>query len=408
LTIALQYLEDGPEVATISVEAARVRLRAAFDLLPIAYVLIGWNLPTPLVQACREETHRHGARFYRWHPLLTGDGTFVPRPEWQTIGLAGEPVPGFQHMPEFTFVCPNKPAVRSAVLDHLRQLIEQGGYDGFFLDRMRFPSPAADPSRWLACFCADCQRVAAVQGFDLLAAQQAIQRWLATPQGLLPFLTALFRGTLDPQSAPDLAPLQAFLDFRAQSITNFIQSCAERIHEAGLDVGLDAFSPTLTRMVGQNLASLAPCADWTKVMTYCHALGPAGLPFELLDLANWLVDQCGVSETQALTWLTQASGLPLPRQRTALRSEGLPSAALITEMRRGQAAQVKNLLAGIELVEIDGVAQLSLPQIERDLQALQSIGIYGLVISWDLWHIPNERLALVRDLGFRDENSVVC
>jgi hypothetical protein len=29
-------------------------------------------------------------------------------------------------------------------------------------------------------------------------------------------------------------------------------------------------------MVGQDLGTLAACADWTKVMTYGHALGPAG------------------------------------------------------------------------------------------------------------------------------------
>ena len=83
--------------------------------------------------------------------MLTGDGVFMPRPEWQAVGLRGERVPGFRGMPEFTFVCPNRPAVREAVLARLHDAIRGGDYQGVFLDRIRYPSPAADPTRWLAC-----------------------------------------------------------------------------------------------------------------------------------------------------------------------------------------------------------------------------------------------------------------
>ena len=57
---------------------------------------------------------------------------------------------------------------------------------------------------------------------------------------------------------------------------------------ADLEVGLDCFSPALTRLVGQDLAALAPLADWTKLMVYGHARGPATLPYEIGALADWL------------------------------------------------------------------------------------------------------------------------
>src|SRR5215212_5406273 len=100
----VQYLEDGPNIASITPQQVRAKLQAASELLPLSAVLLGWHLPEALVQACRAETARTNTPLYRWQPLLTGDGEFVPRPEWQTIGLQGEPVPGFQNMPEFTFV----------------------------------------------------------------------------------------------------------------------------------------------------------------------------------------------------------------------------------------------------------------------------------------------------------------
>ena len=288
-TFAVQYLEDGPGVAEIDPRDARARLRAAFARLPISHVLLGWNLPSAVVEACRQETARAGARLFRWHPLLTGDSTFVPLPEWQTVGLDGEPVPGFRGLPEFTFVCPNRPAVREAVGHHLHDVVRRGGYNGVFLDRVRYPSPAADPARLLACFCDDCRRVAASEGLDLEAVRQRIRALLAQPERAPGFIQALL-GAPSPNSPdPDLAPLRAFLDFRARSVTRFVEAVAGQVRAEGLAVGLDCFSPALAHMVGQDLGALAGCCDWIKVMIYGHAFGPAGLPFELMDLVDWLI-----------------------------------------------------------------------------------------------------------------------
>jgi hypothetical protein len=53
------------------------------------------------------------------------------------------------------------------------------------------------------------------------------------------------------------------------------------------------------------------------------------------------------------------------------------------------------LLAGIELVQVEGVTELKDTQILADLDAVRRAGGGGLAISWDLWNIPLERLELV-------------
>jgi len=398
-TFAVQYLEDGPGVAAIAPGDARARLRAALERLPISYVLLGWNLPPALVGACREEAICAGAQLFRWHPLLTGDGTFVPRPEWQTVGLDGNPVPGFRGMPEFTFVCPNRPAVREAALSHLYDVLQCGDYQGVFLDRIRYPSPAADPARLLACFCDDCRRAALAERLDLEAIRQHIRTLLATPERIPAFVRALLDPLAPETLDPDLAALGAFLDFRARSVTRFVQASADLIHAKGLAVGLDCFSPALARMVGQELDGLASHSEWIKIMSYGHTFGPAGLPFELLGLADWMVVQQSASETEALERLSLATRLPLPPTRAALREDGLTPDALAAEVRRAHAAGVGTLLAGIELVEMERVTCLNQAQITADLHALRTAGADGLVLSWDLWHIPLERLELVRTIG---------
>jgi hypothetical protein len=393
---AVQYLEDSPKVAAIDPQEARDRLQAAFRSLPFSYVLLGWNLPDALFDACAEETAHAGARLYRWHPLLTGDGAFTPRREWQTVGLQDEPVPGFQGLPEFTFVCPNRPEVREAVVEHVRDVLRGRRYQGFFLDRIRYPSPAPDPSRFLACFCKDCRRAAWEEGLDLGDVQRRVRSLLATPEGARDLVDALL-GCLPGGSGDlDIKALRAFLRFRAGSVSRFVGAVSEVIRGEGLEVGLDCFSPALTWMVGQDLQALDTCCEWIKIMSYGHTMGPAGLPFELLGLVDWLVGQYGVSEAQILGWLSAASGLGLPSTREVLRDRGLTPQALGGETRRARAAGVRTLLAGIELVELEGIARLDGTQVAADVCAVRAAGAHGLVLSWDLWHIPLERLEWVR------------
>jgi hypothetical protein len=42
------------------------------------------------------------------------------------------------------------------------------------------------------------------------------------------------------------------------------------------------------------------------------------------------------------------------------------------------------------------VAQLDTEQIKADLSAFRRAGADGLALSWDLWHMPLERLDLVK------------
>ncbi len=392
----IQYLEDRPELANLPVEAVQARLREAFERLPVSIVILGWNVPDTLFTACEKEVQRGGAKLYRWHPLLTGDAAFEPRPEWQMVGLDGERVSGFRGLPEFTFLCPNCPPAADAALEHFRQAIRRRRYAGVFLDRMRFPSPAAAPERSLACFCPSCQRAAQKDGLDLIAARSAIAEMLASPQDISAVLSVLLGNAAGLPPFPGLDALKAILAFRGRSITRFVAQAAAVARGEGLEVGLDCFSPALSVMVGQDLAALDPLCNWIKVMTYAHALGPAALPYEFSQLAGWLVQRGAASETGVMKMLSRAAGLALPDTRSALARTGLSPQALGQEVRRARAMGVRQLLAGIELVEVAGVAQLNERQIATDVRVLRAAQPGGLALSWDLSWMPLERLELLR------------
>ncbi len=395
--ILLQYLEDNPDLPTLSSRTVQTQLKRAFDCLPISILVLGWNVPARLIQVCADETARAGAQLYYWYPLFTGRAGLILEPEWWTVGLGGERLPGFRNLPEFTFFCPNNEAAAELTLEHFLHAIQDGPYQGVFLDRIRYPSPATDPSSLLACFCADCQRAARIEGFDLEDTRCKIKGLLAR-RGLQ---RAVIHQLLDPslplESLPDLVFLSNFLDFRAHNVTRFVQTAAEIARREGLAVGLDCFSPAIAYMVGQNLAALDQHCDWIKVMTYGHTHAPAGLPFELLALARWLTEHGVMDETEALECLAQTTHLPLPATSEALLTQGLSPQALSDETRHARYAGITTLLAGIELVDLPSVTQLSPKQIAADLRGFRAAQPAGLALSWDLRWIPPAWLQLVHD-----------
>jgi hypothetical protein len=272
------------------------------------------------------------------------------------------------------------------LLAHLDDILGSGQYAGLFLDRIRFPSPAENPLVHLGCFCEHCRAEAARQNLDLESVRQTLLRLADTPGGRLELVENLFH--------PDNLLLEDFFRFRQRSVSGLLAEIASRAHGAGLEVGLDCFAPSLTRMVGQDLEVLGQAVDWIKVMVYAHTLGPAGLPFELDGLAGWLVETTGLAESQVMAFLGQASCLPLPANRAVLINPGLDSQAVLEEVFRGVNATKAPLLAGIEMVEIPDVTHLDPRTLISDLQAVRQAGAAGLALSWDLWWMPGKYLDL--------------
>ena len=159
-------------------------------------------------------------------------------------------------MPEFTFVCPNRPAAAEAVMGRVDEIISNSDYDGVFLDRIRFPSPASNPAAALGCFGESCQEAATQKDLDLAEIRTSLQGWIKKPSGRCDLVRLLLQ---PPETQPDTQQaqaLQTFIKFRSESITAFVSKVVDQFHANGLLVGLDCFSPMLAPMVGQDLSAL--------------------------------------------------------------------------------------------------------------------------------------------------------
>jgi hypothetical protein len=375
--LAAQYLESIPP--DLTPQQACDCLRRAFDCAPISHILLGWNVPAHIETAIANETNRHGVKLYQWHPLLTGESDTSPN--WHTVNWMGKPIPGFHNLPEFTFLCPNHPDVQNFVSERAEKVIQRGIYQGLFLDRIRFPSPARLPEVTLGCFCNHCRLAARNSGVDLENVRRQISG-VIEDNGHINLVQCLFTHSPKPFTA-----LESFLCFRADSITRTVASISKRLQEAGMETGLDCFSPSLTWMVGQDLDALSKISTWIKVMTYPRTYGPAGLPFELLGMLDWLQER---EPGSALDMLREISGLDLPQTREDLAQAGLPSSTITSEIETGKKMGAEKLLAGVALVDLPGINMVNI----NDLKAAQNAE--GMVLSWDLWFISPDVLRQIK------------
>jgi len=94
--------------------------------------------------------------------------------------------------------------------------------------------------------------------------------------------------------------------------------------------------------------------------------------------------------------MSESIGWRLPTTRQVLEKDGISTDALESEVRRGVKSCTVPVLAGMELVDLKGVTHLHQDQIEADLAGMKRAGAAGLSLSWDLLHIPLDRLDLVR------------
>jgi hypothetical protein len=375
--LAAQFLESVPENLTPA--QARECLKRAFAILPLTHILLGWEVPPNMEAAVAEEATRNNAQLYQWHPLLTGEKDTPTA--WHTVNLHGKPIPGHKDLPEFTFLCPNHPDVQSFVVARVEKVIRRGIYHGLFLDRIRFPSPTASPEKFLGCFCDECRQSAEQSGFDLEQVRSQISELLTQDDGRIILTRSLFDHYPESDST-----LELFLRFRADSITRTVTKISKQLTASDMDTVLDCFSPSLAWMVAQDLGTLNNVSTWIKIMTYPHTFGPAGLPFELLGLLDWLNEY---NTGNGLDILRKACALDLPQTREILATVGLHPETIQKEIELGHSMGIRTLLAGLALVDLPSINVVD----TADILASQFAD--GLVLSWDLWHIAPKHLKTI-------------
>jgi len=268
------------------------------------------------------------------------------------------------------------------------------------LDRIRYPSAVNGFETLFGCFCPDCEREYSARcGAPLSEKREAAAAFLARLGGIPWGQAARWRSF---ERLWKEAGLEELFEFRKHSITGVVRRFAAAAREHGLKVGLDLYSYSLSPLVAQDYGELAGTADWLKPMSYCHAVGPAGLPLELACLQDGFRSLCPRLAPGEVHQLVQnILGWRWPEQDERLLREGLSEETLGIELDRIAADPALGgtpILAGIEAVRLPEFGiDISPETLDRYLAQADSRAA-GLVASWNLPDIPEENL---RALGRR-------
>jgi len=349
-------------------------IRDVFARLPVSRVIMGWCVLPEVYQQAASIVHDLGAELYLWLPMFSENGLL--RDCSPVIGLSGQESRPYQldDSENFDFYCPNSPVNQSALLSLYDEYFAGIGFDGVFLDKIRYPSLINGLDGGLGCFCPNCLTAYDEAGIDIDALRSRISAlpYLETPFGVSDYQTGRYVFT---DSLWD-----NFFSLRQSIVSVALRNQCAALRQLGLKIGLDVFAPFLSQFVGQDITLLSQLADFIKPMMYSATLAPAGLPFE----------------TAALLRATGMEDDPRSYYRIIGFDPTIQPFDLYFCAREIEAlrqACICPIHPGIELNRIPGVAPTTTEYVSRCLDAYE--GAPGLVLSWNLLNMPANHLDTV-------------
>ena len=379
----------------------RQRLSEVREILPLSGLIVGAFENKAVFNALTREKQAGDPETYLWYNLLSdypgqdeGESVITDRGEsckkWFGWGEdAKEEV-----TESFMFSCPNHPAAREKALQGLSDLLDRYPFDGVFLDKFRYPSPASGLDLVFSCFCPHCYAKAAAAGLDLDEVKRELRSWdpgaFAVSDRTDNWLTALLVRK---------PALKKFLRFRIESVLDLLREVRKITDAHGVKLGLDLFSPAFAEIVGYDYEELKNYADWVKPMTYQYAFGPAGLRLETISLVEGIEKEFGISGDQVFTGAAAAVPWFTKEKYQELKETAVPMEWIESEM----AASMRMMSGtpvyfGLECVSFPGVIDVQPDQAAALMSAAVRSGADGTVLSWDLMHMPVENLRAMRSV----------
>ena len=379
----------------------RQRLSEVREILPLSGLIVGAFENKAVFNALTREKQAGDPETYLWYNLLSdypgqdeGESVITDRGEsckkWFGWGEdAKEEV-----TESFMFSCPNHPAAREKALQGLSDLLDRYPFDGVFLDKFRYPSPASGLDLVFSCFCPHCYAKAAAAGMDLDEVKRELRSWdpgaFAVSDRTDNWLAALLAGK---------PALKKFLRFRIDSVLDLLREVRKITDAHGVKLGLDLFSPAFAEIVGYSFEELKKYADWVKPMTYQYAFGPAGLRLETISLVEGIEKEFGISEGQIFRGASSAVPWFTKEKYQELKETAVPMEWIESEMKASMRMMSGTpVYFGLECVSFPGVIDVQPDQAAALMSAAIRSGADGTVLSWDLMHMPVENLRAMRSV----------
>lgn len=305
----------------------------------------------------------------------------------------------------FLFACPNSREFESVLkknFESLSKKLRNSGYNGVFLDRIRYYSPASGLLSTFCCFCQGCLRKAEHMGINLDKARLQLGQLIKEIRKIKPsqvpeqlkILNTVFFSFKENQIIND------YLHFKFNSIKEVIKLAREIFYKNELKIGLDCFTPSLAPITGQNYSYLFKYADWIKPMLYTRSFAPAGIPYEIKSIVEGFIKiNRDLREESVLSFLQDHFHYDLLRSVNEIFQKGGVSEEIIPKeilLAKKQTEASFPIYGGVETVSVRGICKPDPSKLKQSIWYLQKYAD-GIVLSWDMFSTPEENIDLVAE-----------
>jgi len=313
-----------------------------------------------LAEVCKA-ARRVGVGVYAW--MSDYDQRLLARdyPELRVVGPDGKPA-------DSEWFCPNNPRARAYVAALYEDVARNYDVDGFFMDRIRYDSPAA------VCYCKWCRQGMVKRGLDADRVMTTMRRLAGRGEAadLLLSVGVSFDNAFERE---DLVEVAQWMRFRQETVADHVTQVRRLVRELrpGWGVGLDLIGPVAAPSVGQNYSMLARHCDWIKPMLYHHSTARGvGQWIEAAATTTGITPDQVYAQARALFLL---QGARLPDTWDEFRTSGMPANWVLSQTK-----YVEGLVGGRAKVYpgIQGWDPATADEIRAMLNAAFDAGAVGI------------------------------
>ena len=373
--ITLQIFTGGYVGDVVSFEQVRDKLDEVLEMIPASRVVMGWALEPDLYRRAARYLAGKDIEFYLWLPVFSETG--LVKNCSPVVGSSGQTAAHY-HLGEgenFEFYCPADPLNADNVISLFTEQFGGVGFDGVFLDKIRYPSFANGRDGGFSCFCPRCVERYERGGLDVVRLRERIDQMTDVPFGVTSYADGVYA------FSDEL--WQRYFALRSQVVADALSRMCQTFRQMGYRIGMDVFAPFLGEFVGQDIPRLSALCDFVKPMMYRTTWAPAGPGFEADAL---------LTQTRAGDGGRAAFGEILGADLDARPFDLDFSVRQLAWLAGACTCPVE---AGVEINRRPSVVDADPAYIRETLAAFSRTDANGYVLSWNLLEAPADNVDAV-------------
>lgn len=380
-SIVLQIFSGGFNENKITFEAIEQKLRNILEKIDADKIIIGWSTKKEIYIKIKELLKDYDTELYLWIPVFSEIG--ILKDAVPSIDFKGEKVGSYalQEGENFQFYCPTDKKNIQRFIEIYEENFDDIGFDGVFLDKIRYGSFSNGIDAVFSCFCTKCKELYKEKSLDLEALKKEINELKAGKENYnkIPFnITGYNKGVYEFKNSI----WGGFFRLKSEIIYDTLLILKDYFSSKNMKIGIDTFSPFLAYFVGQDLYKLQNIADFIKPMMYRITQAPAGLPFECDNLIKESIRGD----------LNEAKKRYLKIINSEMYNDRFPIKFVKNELEFMTASLKSDVYAGIEVNRKEPIANVYPEYIKENLENLNDTNIKGYVLSWDILSAPDENI----------------